>query len=136
MYSPRLLTTLEWNNSRSKFFFQSVVDSGADYCIFPSNFGARLGIDIQSGKPAQMSGFGGGGRCFYHQVNVLVTIDSQIWRFKCFAGFSEQMNDLGIGLLGRHGFFELFEEVIFDQRNKFFKLKLLPKIPAVSNPSS
>lgn len=129
MYSPRLLTTLEWTNVRSAFLFQSVVDSGADYCVFPANFGDRLGIDIKSGKSVQMSGFGGEGQCFYHEVNVLVIIDNRTWRFKCFAGFSEQMNELGVGLLGRHGFFELFEEVIFDQRNKIFKLRLPSEQP-------
>jgi len=125
MYSPRLLTTLEWNNVRSEFFFQSVVDSGADYCVFPARFGEKIGIDIKRGKLATMSGFGGKGQCFYHQVKTLVVINKQIWRFECFAGFSEQMNGLGVGLLGRHGFFELFEEVIFDQRKKLFKLRLL-----------
>jgi len=125
MYSPRLPTILEWNKTRSKFTFPSLVDSGADYCVFPANFGERLGLDIQKGRLAQMSGFGGRGQCFYHRVNVLVVINGKVWRFECFAGFSEQMNDLGMGLLGRHGFFELFEEVIFDQRKKVFKLKLL-----------
>ena len=133
MYSPRLPTALEYKNVRSQFYFASVVDSGADYCVFPANFGERLGINIKSGNPTPMSGFGGKGHCFYHPVKVLVVIDKRIWRFKCFAGFSEQMDELGIGLLGRHGFFELFEEVIFDQRNKIFKLKLLPKNPATSS---
>lgn len=133
MHSPRLLTALEWNNVRSKFFFQSVVDSGTDYCVFPASFGERVGIDVRSGKPTPMSGFGGKGQCFYHPIKVLAVIDKQIWRFKCFAGFSEQMNELGIGLLGRHGFFELFEEVIFDQRKKLFRLQLPAKNPATSS---
>ncbi len=127
MYSPRLLTALEWKNVRNKFFFQSVVDSGADYCVFPASFGEKIGIDIKRGKPTPMSGFGGKGQCFYHRVKALVVISKQIWRFECFAGFSEQMNGLGIGLLGRHGFFELFSEVVFDQQNKIFKLRLSSK---------
>ena len=130
MYSPRLLTALEWNKVKSKFFFQSVVDSGADYCVFPASFGERVGINVKRGKPTPMSGFGGKGQCFYHQIKVLAVIDKQIWRFECFAGFSEQMDELGVGLLGRHGFFELFEKVIFDQQGKLFKLKLPAKKPA------
>jgi hypothetical protein len=55
---------------------------------------------------------------------VLVLINDRVLRFGCFSGFSERMNDLGIGLLGGHGFFELFEEISFDQRNKLFRLKL------------
>lgn len=59
--------------------------------------------------------------CFYHKINVLVYIEGQIYRFACEAGFSDQMNNLGIGLLGRHGFFELFESVNFEQNNKVIK---------------
>lgn len=122
MYSPRLPTILEWENSRTPFSFPSVVDSGADYCVFPATFGERLGLQVKKGQLTRMSGFGGGGECFYHKVNVVALIDQKILRFECFAGFSEQMNEMGIGLLGRHGFFELFDEIIFDQRNKLFKL--------------
>ena len=133
MYSPRLPTTLEWNNTRTKFSFPSVVDSGADYCVFPANFGERLGLEVTKGRRAQMAGFGGGGECFYHKIGVLVLIENKIWRFECFAGFSERMNEMGIGLLGRHGFFELFDEIIFDQRNKLFKLKLSEAKTSSSN---
>ena len=124
MYSPRLPTALEWGNARTPFSFPSVVDSGADYCVFSSEFGERLGIDVKSGQPSLASGFGGGGQWFYHKINALLVIDNLGIKFECFAGFSDQMNKLGIGLLGRHGFFELFEEVIFDQRNRIFKLKV------------
>lgn len=124
MYSPRLRTILEWNNTRTQFSFPSVVDSGADYCVFPAVFGERLGLDVKTGCLTKMSGFGGGGECFYHKVNVIVLVDNKILRFECFAGFSERMNEMGIGLLGRHGFFELFDEITFDQRNKLLKLNL------------
>ena len=71
-----------------------------------------------------MAGFGGGGECFYHKISVMALVVNQVLRFECFAGFAERLNEMGIGLLGRHGFFELFDEIIFDQRNKLFKLKL------------
>ena len=132
MYSPRLPTILEWNNTRTKFSFPSVIDSGADYCVFPAIFGERLGLEVKKGRLTQMAGFGGGGECFYHKINVMALIDNKILRFECFAGFSERMNELGVGLLGRHGFFELFDEVSFDQRNRIFKLKL-PEVKT-SNP--
>src|SRR3990167_1225336 len=71
-----------------------------------------------------MAGFGGGGECFYNKINVMALIVDKVLRFECFAGFAERLNEMGIGLLGRHGFFELFDEIIFDQRNKLFRLKL------------
>lgn len=75
MYSPRLPTILESRNTRGKFSFPSVVDSGADYCVFPATFGEMLGIDVRNGESTQMSGFGGSGDCFYHSLNVVVVID-------------------------------------------------------------
>lgn len=132
MYSPRLPTILESRNTRGKFSFPSVVDSGADYCVFPATFGEMLGIDVRSGESSQMAGFGGSGDCFYHSLNVVVVIEGLIYRFQCFAGFSYLMNELGIGLLGRHGFFELFEEVIFSQRERVFRLKVPGNKPSMS----
>ena len=112
------------------------MDSGADNCVFPAAFGEALGLDITKGAPTQMSGFGGGGHCYYHNVKVYFHVDGQTWHFNCFAGFSDRMNDLGVGLLGRHGFFELFEEVTFDQKNKIFKLKVPGEKPSATVPKN
>ncbi len=143
MFSPRVLTTLEFNKNRGNFYFPSVVDSGADYCTFPAAFGQRLGIDITSGLRMGTVGVGGGDDLYFHTIKVLVVIEQQAWHFDCFAGFSSSMDNLGLGLLGRHGFFELFEEVTFDQKNKIFKLKvpgdrttLPPQAGAQTAPSS
>lgn len=138
MYSPRVSTALEFNNSRSNFMFPSVVDSGADYCTFPAVFGERLGINIQNGIKMATAGLGGGDDLYFHNIKVLVVIENQAWSFDCFAGFSRSMDNLGLGLLGRHGFFELFEEVIFEQKNRVFKLKVSgerPKPPIPPPPS-
>ena len=113
--------------------FPSVVDSGADYCTFPAVFGERLGINIQSGLRMATVGLGGGDDLYFHNLKVMVVIENQAWSFECFAGFSRSMDNLGLGLLGRHGFFELFEEVIFEQRSRVFKLKVSgdrPKLPS------
>lgn len=115
--------------------FPSVVDSGADYCTFPAVFGARLGINIQSGIKMATVGLGGGDDLYFHNIKVLVVIENQAWSFDCFAGFSRSMDNLGLGLLGRHGFFELFEEVIFEQKNRVFKLKVSGERPKTPIPT-
>ncbi|MBP6343909.1 MAG: hypothetical protein KA403_08250, partial [Candidatus Omnitrophica bacterium] len=48
--------------------------------------------------------------------------DDQLWKFSCSAGFVVKMNPKGTGLLGRKGFFDLFEEVVFEQQKRVFKL--------------
>ena len=49
MYSPRLPTILENDNVRTKFSFPSVVDSGADNCVFPATFGEMIGLNRETG---------------------------------------------------------------------------------------
>ena len=52
-----------------------------------------------------------------------VIINDEPWKFECQAGFSTKMNAKGIGFLGRAGFFDLFQEVAFNQKVKMFRLK-------------
>ena len=46
-YVPIIETTLEFNQKRLQGTFDSVVDSGADYCVFPSEYGMLIGLDIE-----------------------------------------------------------------------------------------
>ena len=55
---------------------------------------------------------------------VRVVIQEQTWQFNCEAGFAASLNDMGVGFLGRKGFFELFEEVAFNEHKREFRLKL------------
>jgi len=102
---------------------QAVIDSGADHCVFPAAYGRQLGIDIASGVHMPAVGLGGGDNWYFHRIKCWVEIEVQSWHWECSAAFSSNMDNLGIGLLGRMGFFELFEEVFFDQNNKIVKLK-------------
>jgi hypothetical protein len=129
-------TVLESNSRRNEFYFLSVVDSGADHCIFPASFGKQLGLDIEKGQPMDGAGVGGGDTWFYHNVRIWVEIDQRAWGFDCLTGFSFKMDALGIGLLGRDGFFHLFEEVTFDQNNRLFKFKVPGEKPSEHNPIS
>ena len=124
VYSPFLQTFLSNENEHLGFVFPAVVDSGADRCIFPLEFGERIGLDIKQGKPSVSRGLGGGDIIYFHKVTIRVAILKDSWQFDSEVGFSSSLNDMGIGFLGRKGFFELFEEISFYEHRREFRLKL------------
>jgi len=135
-YSPMVKTSIEANNQILNFSFFSVIDSGADHCVFPATFAERLGINVESGIHMPAHGVGGGDNWYFHNIKTWVEIEGQAWHWECLAAFSRGTDNLGIGLLGRLGFFELFEEVSFDQRNRIVKLKVSGNRPQNQPPPS
>ena len=122
IHVPVLKTTLFYKN-KLLFDFDSVVDSGADFCVFPANVGKAIGLDVDEGEHVITFGIGGKETLYFHKVTVEVIVNDQSLKFECRAGFSTKLNSKGIGFLGRDGFFDLFQEVAFNQRVKMFRLK-------------
>lgn len=123
IYAPILKTSLFHKNKERLFYFDSIVDSGADFCVFPANVGKAIGLDVSEGKNILTFGVGGKEMLYFHKVTVEVIIKDESWTFESYVGFSTKMNAKGIGFLGRDGFFNLFQEVTFNQRVKMFRLK-------------
>ena len=80
-------------------------------------------MDVLEGKNILTFGVGGKEMLYFHKVTVEVTVKDESWTFECQVGFSAKMNAKGIGFLGRDGFFDLFQEVAFNQKAKMFRLK-------------
>ena len=112
-YSPIVTTVLEHKGRRIDFSFDSIIDSGADYCVFPSQLGQLIGLDVELGKKLPTHGVGGQETLYFHNIKVVLIIGREAWEFRCLAGFSRKMNHKGVGLLGRQGFFNLFKRVEF-----------------------
>ncbi len=128
---PSVQTTLTYKGRELPFSFYSVIDSGADHCIFPAVYGERIGIPVKRGKAHDAQGLTGRGTVYFHDVKVLVSIFGRVYWFHCRAGFMYSLQS--IGLLGRHGFFELFDSVTFYPHAQ--KVKLVIKEPkATSGP--
>lgn len=123
IHVPVLKTTLFYKNNKWLFDFDSIVDSGADFCVFPANAGKAIGLDVYEGENIITNGIGGKEILYFHKVKVEVIIKGEPWIFECRAGFSTKLNTKGIGFLGRDGFFDLFQEVAFNQKAKMFRLK-------------
>lgn len=88
----------------------ALVDSGSDRNLFPKQLGNILGINFKKKKPTKIFGIGG--------VEILAySSDINIWingiKYITETDFSDQQQT---PLLGRLGFFNLFKEVIFDEK--------------------
>lgn len=55
---PIVLTYLEYDGKTLPFKFGSIIDSGADTCVFPALFGEKIGIPVRDGKPLDTKGIG------------------------------------------------------------------------------
>lgn len=88
--------------------YLALIDSGADFCIFHTEIGKAIGINIDKGKKLEFYGIiGDKEEAFFHEV----VINIGGWDYKCYCGFSYQFdkNKMPYGVLGQKGFFDLFK---------------------------
>jgi predicted aspartyl protease len=90
----------------------ALVDSGADFNLFPAHAATILGIDLKKGGKKEIYGVGDGKVIAYkHRVKIHIakySFDTEVY-------FSERQK---LSLLGRTGFFNLFDRINFNQKKK------------------
>jgi len=97
----------------------ALLDSGADYCLFPASIGEELGLDIQSGPKDWTQGSDGRPfQVYFHEITLIVGR----YRINAGVGFAEECP---WPLLGHAGFLEQFE-VRLNFSRKRIELKLSP----------
>lgn len=96
----------------------SLVDSGADVCLFHSDIGVMLGIDIQAAPRLAFQGISGVREVAYlHRIDLVVRgLDS----ITLDVGFTSSMA-VGTGLLGQRSFFEQFQ-IGFELSQRVFEV--------------
>ena len=95
-----------------------LVDSGADNNLFPADFGRRIGLKIEDGKPGSTAGITDEKMVTYkHKVKLWVNEKS----FYVPVDFCDGFNH-ATPLLGQKGFFDLFNKVVFKKEEKIFEL--------------
>jgi len=86
----------------------ALVDSGADFNLFPAQAAEIIGLKLKSGIKKPMFGIGGQQVMSYsHKVKLHIVKYS----FETWVNFSESQN---VPLLGREGFFDHFERINFN----------------------
>jgi len=106
------------SHQTSQYNISCLVDSGSDVNLFPADMATSVGINFSKGEPRRIIGIGG------IEIPSFLCSDIQIilpWglKFSTEIQFSERQS---VPLLGRKGFFDYFEEVIFNVKNSSFKL--------------
>lgn len=100
--------------------YATLIDSGADFCIFDAEVGEFLGIDIRSGVREIFGGIQekGGASAYLHRVGINIGG----WDYNITVGFSYDIARHGFGILGQKGFFDNFV-VKFDLLKSEIELK-------------
>ncbi|MBI2426278.1 MAG: aspartyl protease family protein [Candidatus Kerfeldbacteria bacterium] len=99
--------------------YEALVDSGADFCIFPAELGELLEIDLAGGEKNLVNGITGKAE-WYFMHSVTLTVGGHPFIIK--AGFLPNMGEIGYGVVGQQGFFDLFI-VKFDLQQEEIELK-------------
>ena len=83
----------------------ALIDSGADRCLFHTDLGREIGLDLEKGEKENFSGIEGGRiPAFLHKIQIqIVGMDKKI---EVLAGFSSAPGVFAI--LGQEGFFDAF----------------------------
>lgn len=116
-FTPEIRITLR--NKKSTLDVYALVDSGADFCTFPTFMGTKTGLDIKSAPVSKMKGLGGEVDTWYHDIQIVLRrniIDVK-------AAF---IDDLPAAILGRNGFFETYK-VIICHSERYLELKNINK---------
>ena len=91
--------------------FWSVLDTGADFCVFPSKYLEVLGIERSALKTAPVFGLGSAEVPFAE-----VTLEiSGLGKWAIYAGFADLHKESPLGLISQSGFFDRYT-ILFDYR--------------------
>lgn len=101
----RPIIPIEVEKNNRSIRYETLVDSGADNCVFNSEIATYLGIDLKSGEEKSVVGVTGDvEKCYAHEVNIKVGGHPQ----KVKVYFLENMSKMGHGIVGQVGFFDKF----------------------------
>lgn len=115
VYYPVIPTRISYGYSLGRVF-HALLDSGAGKNLFPAELGELLGMKIKKGKTTSILGIGDIEiKGFTHRIKIFVGTAS----FETEADFSYEQR---VPLLGRNGFFNHFERVIFREDARTIEL--------------
>jgi hypothetical protein len=103
-------------------YYEVLVDSGADICIFDAEIGELLGIKVREGERHLVGGITGVQEPYFvHEV----TLNVGGWKHKTKVGFMPRSQSDNYGIIGQIGLFDHYV-VNFDYRKEEIELKGYP----------
>ena len=119
IFTPFVPVMVSINHRNPTPPMDALVDSGSDRNLFPLQLGVLLGINFKKIRPKIIYGIGNiKVKAFTSKINIW--LDNT--KYSSEADFSLEQQVL---LLGRHGFFNLFRKVTFDERARFLYIETL-----------
>jgi predicted aspartyl protease len=112
---PYLLVTLFYGTNKRPVL--SLVDSGADYCLFHSSVADELGIDLESGWIKEFGGIAAGEPVQAYMHTIQIEIQGFGERVEIEAGFAD--SDAIGGLLGGVGFLDNYKVTLEKYKGRF-----------------
>jgi len=98
------IKVLLWYNHQRSAPLESILDTGADHCIFSAEIGESLGVPVAKGVPVPFTGFvrDANATGFLHRLSITVAAQT----FEAPIVFAYGLT--AIGILGQVGFFDHF----------------------------
>lgn len=118
-YRPVAFATITASNGNSVRWVV-MPDSGADDCLFPLSLAIMLKLDVLHLPKAMTGGVGSQTNTTYYD-NLTIDLGNGIV-FHAYAGFTQGMDSVGLGLLGQSGFFDAYN-VGFRHGDKVFTVE-------------
>jgi hypothetical protein len=112
---PYLLVNLFHGTNKRQVL--SLVDSGADYCLFHSSIADELGIDLKSGWIKDFGGIAAGYSVQAYMHTIQIEIQGVGERVEIEVGFAD--SDAIGGLLGGVGFFDNYKVTLEKYKARF-----------------
>ncbi len=117
IFTPYVPIMVSHGYSNPTRLIDALVDSGSDRNLFPLQLGQMLGLNFKQIRPKIIFGIGGIQlKAYTSEINIWVNNKKYLTE----ADFCLEQQTL---LLGRHGFFNLFKEVKFDEKGTFLYLQ-------------
>lgn len=109
IYYPVIRLQLSNNRRIYSKAIDCILDSGADFNLFPASIGEELGINLERGEKIIHTGIGNAQlEAYKHSVILYI----KGYKFKTDVNFSYEHK---VPILGRNGFFDNFKKVIFNE---------------------
>jgi hypothetical protein len=118
-HRPLAIATITASNGESLRWLV-LPDTGADACLFPLSLAILLKLDVLKLPKCLTGGVGSQANTTYYDT-LTIDLDNGII-FKAYAGFTQGMDSVGMGLLGQDGFFDTYN-VEFRHSDKEFVIE-------------
>ena len=116
---PILITELV-ASSGQRIICRSILDTGADNCVFPLSLAAAIGLDYHAMKSNISSGVGStANRTYFETIVVNIhTPGLPVISFEIYAGFMEGLEKLGVGFAWTGWIFQFLQHIVLSQDSR------------------